>query len=113
MSCPVDYFSGCIAFSKHVESILAENDQFCEVGDALQSRFKALAEIYSAVSEAMEGFDRDNSGWEGDVRDDELYVFALPSDSCETKIGFIWKQENNGSTFVASPYPLPWLGLQA
>ena len=49
-------------------------------------------------------------GWEGDIRDGP-YVFGLPGGTHGTnmKVGFVWKQENNGQTFVASPFRLPWL----
>lgn len=49
------------------------------------------------------------TGWEGDYR---LYegprVFFLPSEST-FEYGFVWKQDNNGSTFVISPIELPHL----
>jgi len=52
--------------------------------------------------------------WEGDIRKGEQpYVSPLPHHDdtiCEFLIA--WKQDNNGSTFVASPYPLPWLEEQ-
>jgi len=25
-------------------------------------------------------------------------------------MGLAWKQDNNGTTFICSPVPLPWLG---
>lgn len=44
-------------------------------------------------------------GWEGDMRG-EPYVFWLPQD-CSMVYGFVWKQENNGDTFVGSRIRLP------
>jgi hypothetical protein len=46
-------------------------------------------------------------GWEGDFRDGPK-VFFLPNDT-DFVWGFVWKQDNNGETFVVSPRPLPWL----
>lgn len=46
---------------------------------------------------------KDNS-WEGDFREPPR-VFWIPDDQ-EFVYGFVWKQDNNGSTFVVSPYPL-------
>ena len=46
-------------------------------------------------------------GWEGDFRGDPV-VFWLPVDD-GFRFGFAFKQENNGSTFVISPVPMPWL----
>lgn len=45
--------------------------------------------------------------WEGDFREGP-FVFVIPGD-LEMRYGFIWKQHNNGSTFVLSPAPLPYL----
>ena len=45
--------------------------------------------------------------WEGDVREGPYY-FAMPGES-ELDIGYIVKQDNNGSCFVASPIELPHL----
>ena len=49
-------------------------------------------------------------GWDGEVRDGPYIsgIPAFPGDGCpQFLIG--WKQDNNGTTFVASPIPLKWL----
>lgn len=46
-------------------------------------------------------------GWEGDFRN-EPAVFWLPSEG-DFDYAFVFKQENNGTTFVVSPQALPWL----
>lgn len=47
-------------------------------------------------------------GWEGDTHG--LWAFRLP---CPDSCGWMWayaiKQSNKGTTFIASPVPLPWL----
>lgn len=50
-------------------------------------------------------------GWEGDFRTGPL-VTVLP-DQGQGPPPFIiaWKQDNNGTTFVASPFHLTWLDL--
>jgi hypothetical protein len=45
--------------------------------------------------------------WDGDVRD-HMHVFFVPGDN-KMHAAIIWKQENNGDTFVVSPIPLPHL----
>ncbi len=46
-------------------------------------------------------------GWEGDFRG-EPRVLWLPDENC-FRHAFVWKQDNNGMTFVVSPHRLPWL----
>ena len=46
-------------------------------------------------------------GWEGDFRQ-EPKVFWIPDENAFA-YGFVWKQDNNGETFVVSPQPMPWL----
>ena len=57
-------------------------------------------------------------GWEGDFRktEGEPHVFFIPigygtGQSGWFDVGFVWKQEHNGTTFVASPVELPHLDL--
>jgi hypothetical protein len=45
-------------------------------------------------------------GWEGDARGN-IYVWFLPNEY-EPMLGLVWKQENNGDTFIVSPVRLPW-----
>jgi hypothetical protein len=49
-------------------------------------------------------------GWEGDVRG-EPYVAGLPGAESgdDHNIMIAWKQDNNGDTFVVSPFELPYL----
>ncbi len=46
-------------------------------------------------------------GWNGEIRI-EPHVFWLPA-SVAPQYDFAWKEENNGTTYVASPQPLPHL----
>lgn len=54
--------------------------------------------------------------WEGDFSQ-EMRVFWVPSSALSLDVcfeyGFVWKQDNNGSTFIASPIPLVGLGETA
>ena len=47
-------------------------------------------------------------GWEGDIREGP-YVSMLPVVSDWSEILIAWKQDNNGTTFIAAPYRLPGL----
>jgi hypothetical protein len=47
-------------------------------------------------------------GWEGDIREGP-FVAVLPDEGgVLSPVIIAWKQDNNGTTFVASRYLLPW-----
>lgn len=49
-------------------------------------------------------------GWEGDIRSGEgPFWIPLPCDTGSWTFAIAWKQDNNGETFVASPFQLTWL----
>lgn len=41
------------------------------------------------------------AGWEGDMREDAVVVPIIEDPECS--YGFMWKQDNNGTTFVILP----------
>jgi hypothetical protein len=49
-------------------------------------------------------------GWEGDMRQGAFLAGIPDPDNSRSTFMLAWKQDNNGSTFVASPFPLPHLG---
>lgn len=63
------------------------------------TRLKVLRQLAKALESARA------EGWEGDFRPEgEVRVLIFPDpDSSEFKIGFVWKQDNNGTTFIAEP----------
>lgn len=68
--------------------------------------------VHNVFSPSVNDFIRDwesakhaasEHGWEGDFRStDQRVVFAIPHEG-DFQIGFVFKQHNNGSTFVVSP----------
>lgn len=62
---------------------------------------RVLAEAFVLASDA---------GWEGDIREGP-FIAGLPHEHAGGKPVFMiaWKQDNNGTTFVASPVQLPHL----
>ena len=101
---PIDCFEGMIPLHK----IEAWTQDTCQ-----DERESALADMFKlamscAYKMALSGY----VGWEGDIRDQELYVFALPDpDNSGTLKGLIWKQDNNGTTLTCSPVELPWMKM--
>jgi hypothetical protein len=49
--------------------------------------------------------------WEGDIRTGSggPYITALPNTDGGIQYVLAWKQDNNGTTFIASPVELPWI----
>ena len=68
-------------------------------GDLLR-RFHALTE------EAKKRF----KSWEGDMGIPSPFWIPTPEDNGGFSVGFVWKQGNNGTTFIVSPVELPHLG---
>jgi|TARA_R100000084_G_scaffold95393_1_gene49196 hypothetical protein len=91
---PVDNFYGSVPLGDYLNEIKFLDRQFYD---------KEL--IYRLVSR-METIPL----WEGDVTDG-VYVFSLPGPNGDLSlsIGIVWKQENDGATFVVSEIELPWL----
>lgn len=95
---PIDFWAGALS----VKSIVSALDDYECAPDHLASVLRHLAALEKL---AQRGFAK--IGWEGDTTVGPSY-FALPGEA-EFEFGYVLKQSNNGSTFVASPYPLPWL----
>lgn len=47
-------------------------------------------------------------GWDGTITGADA-VFWLPTGDNYLTCGFVFKQSDDGGTFVVSPYPLPWV----
>jgi hypothetical protein len=85
----------------------------------LEAKAKADGHLgYDSVYPTADDFLRDwqaaqhaaqGAGWEGDFRNmEQRVVFAIPFDS-GFQVGFVFKQDNNGTTFVVSPMELSYL----
>lgn len=87
-------------FAKH-DALLAIHDEKFE--EPLLPKFMQYFEMAKARAREV--------GWEGDYRGSASpRVIFLPSEEMSGFVhAFVWKQGNNGSTFVVSHYPMPWL----
>ena len=70
---------------------------------ATQKRDPARLEAFFATAQIAAR----RIGWEGDISAGPYWMY-FPSVDHET-FAVAWKQSNNGATFIASPYPLPWI----
>jgi hypothetical protein len=94
---PIDIWRGWIKESDYLRSI----EKLSEYGYG--------PEDYQRLKVAALELAR-RAGWEGDFREGP-YVSGLPASDLDSwgEILIGWKQDNNGTTFIVSPYKLPWL----
>ena len=97
---PIDWWQGWMTeeqFEKNCEEIYGPT----EMGSAMAA-YKVFRQKAFALAK--------ENGWEGDVREGPFVAGLPPSGGdSQSAIMICWKQDNNGETFVVSPYPLPWL----
>jgi len=103
---PIDWFAGFLSVAEYIRQI---EDEYEECGANPRENVRAIdcfAKWLVETTAKLKG----EGCWEGDIRD-KLYVFALPSGESGDKepLALIVKQDNNGTTFIASPYELKWL----
>ena len=98
----IDWY-GTMSIDEYFENLKSESE-------ITGSDYKASQDIADATAFLMNAA-RHAPGWEGDIRNSELHVSVLPSpdDACCCMPLFMWKQDNNGTTFVASPFELSWM----
>lgn len=79
-------------------------EKFFESSDAV-SDISSISSVYTQYHNALRC--AKEAGWEGDHREPPRY-FVIPAET-DFYIGFIFKQDNSGVTFVISPISLPHL----
>jgi hypothetical protein len=89
-----------------VADIANYEDEFSEAHDLNSDAVRSFLESWESAKSAAS-----RHGWEGDFRHDP-YVFWLPSETGFDH-GFVFKQDNNGTTFVLSTQELPALARLA
>jgi len=90
---PIDFWAGWMD-----EATLLQQLAMTDSADDLPS-FKA-----TALSVALTRLE-----WEGDMREGPFYAGIPTNMDYWPSFMMAWKQDNNGSTFVATPQALPWL----
>jgi len=99
---PLDWFEALKSFEEYLEGIKLQHE-------GIKSDNVVEGEINEAITLLMEAcyIAAKNSSWEGDIRTGP-FVVGLPGD-CDAKILIIFKQDNDGTTFLLSPVELPYL----
>lgn len=65
-------------------------------------QYRLSAEIVEKLNKHLE-FANNKMGWEGDFNYEPRIFFIPNPDDFSMDYGFVWKQGNNGTTFVVSP----------
>lgn len=96
---PIDIWAGAMTGEELLKSLWGRfPNEWTSIGVVCR-------ELHNLAMTAQEAFEK--IGWEGDIAGGPYY-FAVPFE-VELRVGFMIKQSNNGSCFVASPIPLPHL----
>lgn len=107
---PIDFFVGAMQItslvgvgdkeelSRHLRCLTKHS-----YWDAVKG-ITGMSEKYIELKLFLEALEAVNvKGFDGVFRDgEEFFAFSVPSDGC-FQMGFVFKQNNNGCTFVASP----------
>ncbi|MBV4413324.1 hypothetical protein J0B02_10910 [Enterobacteriaceae bacterium YMB-R22] len=101
---PIDYDWDMLNTVNETVSRLVENSE-CDSDQDNPKAYGRLTQFLASWESAKELAKK--VGWEGDFRH-EPYVLWFPYEGC-FHCGFVFKQENNGNTYVISPIELPHL----
>lgn len=103
---PIDYFAGMVTFDEFCAQIRREQQGCSLLGDEVDNY--VIEDMINSLERTKKFFTCESS-WEGDIVAGP-FVFTIPDpNSSSFKEGFVWKQDNNGMSFIASPCPIPWL----
>lgn len=104
---PIDFRWEHLPTVEDVSATLAREDAR-DAKDNMAHRSAPEASLFIESFQTAMALAR-KSGWEGDFLG-EPHVLWLPAgDGGTFDYAFVWKQENNGTTYVVTPYQLPWL----
>lgn len=93
---PIDWWPGWTS----IDGLRRDANRLWEWGVELPSQLPPELDTRIPAQVATE------LGWEGDG---EWKCAPLPTDDGYCKLMFAVKQSNNGTTFIVSPFDLPWL----
>lgn len=112
---PIDFWDGWMDKSAFLLSLIEEDDEpppsWLTVSQNIARKLKRSQEILGAFEVAAKVV-APLIGWEGDIREGP-YFSVLPGNSRDNNVCvpiiMAFKHNNNGTTFIASSYELPWL----
>jgi hypothetical protein len=97
----IDYWPGWIKEQELKNQLISEMMPVEHGNRSISTYFAFLAKAQELARKI---------GWEGDIGSGP-FIAGLPTHETASDGQYViaWKQSNNGDTFVASPYRLPWL----
>jgi hypothetical protein len=95
---PIDYFVGMTRLDDYIRLSYKNKDEY-DYLDYLGLQ-KMLIKSFMAVKCSV-------AGWEGDIRGNDIFISAIPSLDNTTLKLLAFKQDNNGTSFIVSDFPLP------
>ena len=104
---PIDYFFGMTPLKQVFESHVSINGLGEEKVDFLHELRDDLDRVYELLAESVFLMAKDCDDWSGDMHYG-AYIFAVPVHP-DPELGLVWKEQENGNTYICSPVPLPWL----
>lgn len=75
-------------------------------GDGDHESYASLRELLDRAKAAAR-----SAGWEGDFRETPRVIWLPNPPDVSFAPAFAWKQDNNGTVWIVSPFELPWLGV--
>ncbi|HQS18588.1 hypothetical protein [Reyranella sp.] len=98
----IDFWSGWKSEDDHKKELVAQANDLHEAAASWDLFLLFKRKAFDLAKKV---------GWEGDIRSGNFFVSGLPAEGA-SEIMIAWKQDNNGQTFVASPFALPWLDAE-
>lgn len=104
---PIDQFLGCQSLSKLLEQEEG-NISATVYENGKEIVYYYTEEINNQYEEAEQAVIQAGFNFD-DLRDgrDRIMVFSIPDIEFNCRLGFIFKEDNNGNTFIVSPFELP------
>lgn len=98
---PIDFWDGWQTPDQVFLQEQLDDEELVNIGGISRNEWEPLWRKAQQLAKKVQ--------FEGDVSFGP-YLSVLPDpDSNGSALLIAWKQSNNGSTFIASPYPLTWL----
>ena len=106
---PIDSFLGMTPLPVAMQMAKEESEEDNVFRNQWESSGDAVLRIANLVIDSFhEACFSPECNWEGDIKN--ICVFAIPHpDQERSELCLIWKQENNGTTFISSPIELDYL----